>query len=337
MKSNLLVFLFVLSILLFANGEVFGASLQLTILPQKPIYNLGETIAIEGNLTLEGTKVSDGLVAVQINNPRNETAAVRTLSTGAEPPKPWVIEILEFNAVDAAGNPKSSFAVNENMGFKATIRNNALSSYPVLVPIYAQYSNGVPFTVFIIYSGSLSPGQSKEVSTWPISIPYNAPLGVASAYASALTDLPKANGYAYCPENKTTFVITSTLGATSLINERSFVSVMSNSDFNMTLSISSRGGILGNYTVNATSRYSFWLVTNSTLFTSVLITDITGRFNVPDGKVDIIDLALTSSCFGSYPGHPKWDPRADINKDGKVDIQDLSRVSADYGKYGTLP
>jgi hypothetical protein len=51
-----------------------------------------------------------------------------------------------------------------------------------------------------------------------------------------------------------------------------------------------------------------------------------------DGKVDIQDLAMASAAFGSYPGHPRWDPRADINKDNRIDIQDIARVSANFGK-----
>jgi len=66
--------------------------------------------------------------------------------------------------------------------------------------------------------------------------------------------------------------------------------------------------------------------------------DITGPQGVPDGKVDIMDLALVSACFGSYPGHPKWDPRADVTgpgdaPDGKVDIMDVALVSSQFGMY----
>jgi hypothetical protein len=51
-----------------------------------------------------------------------------------------------------------------------------------------------------------------------------------------------------------------------------------------------------------------------------------------DGKVDITDLAMASAAFGSYPGHPRWNPAADINRDNRIDIQDIARVSANFGK-----
>ncbi|RLI41691.1 hypothetical protein DRO69_11280 [Candidatus Bathyarchaeota archaeon] len=50
-----------------------------------------------------------------------------------------------------------------------------------------------------------------------------------------------------------------------------------------------------------------------------------------DGKIDIKDLAMGSVAFGSYPGHPRWNPAADINRDKKVDIKDIATISANYG------
>jgi parallel beta-helix repeat protein len=51
-----------------------------------------------------------------------------------------------------------------------------------------------------------------------------------------------------------------------------------------------------------------------------------------DGKVDITDIAMASQAFGSYPGHPRWNPLADVNNDSRVDIYDIARVCADFGK-----
>jgi len=51
-----------------------------------------------------------------------------------------------------------------------------------------------------------------------------------------------------------------------------------------------------------------------------------------DGKVDIKDIAVLSLAFGSYPGHPRWNPDADLNKDGKVDIKDIAIGASNFGK-----
>ncbi|MEM2254398.1 MAG: hypothetical protein QXD73_02245 [Candidatus Bathyarchaeia archaeon] len=56
--------------------------------------------------------------------------------------------------------------------------------------------------------------------------------------------------------------------------------------------------------------------------------DITG-----DTVVDIEDVALASSSFGTLPGSPNWKTIADINQDEVVDIEDISFISKNYGKY----
>ena len=57
-----------------------------------------------------------------------------------------------------------------------------------------------------------------------------------------------------------------------------------------------------------------------------------------DGVVNIRDVAIVAAAFGTYPGDPRWDPRADITgptgePDGKVDIRDVSLVAAHFGEY----
>jgi len=41
-----------------------------------------------------------------------------------------------------------------------------------------------------------------------------------------------------------------------------------------------------------------------------------------DEKVNIRDIYIFGAAFGSYPGHPRWDSRADLTGDGKVNIID---------------
>lgn len=57
-----------------------------------------------------------------------------------------------------------------------------------------------------------------------------------------------------------------------------------------------------------------------------------------DLKVDITDVAIAASAYGSYPGHPKWNCHADITgaeyliPDGKVDIRDIALIASNFGK-----
>jgi hypothetical protein len=82
------------------------------------------------------------------------------------------------------------------------------------------------------------------------------------------------------------------------------------------------------------STYIFWSRAGSGL-----IGDITGPNGVPDGIVDVQDVALVVGCYGSMPGMSNWDPRADITgptylvPDGIVDVQDVALVVAHYGDH----
>ena len=54
-----------------------------------------------------------------------------------------------------------------------------------------------------------------------------------------------------------------------------------------------------------------------------------------DGEVDMKDVATAAKAFGSYPGHPRWNPVADINQDGNVDMKDISLIAKNFGKSWT--
>ena len=57
-----------------------------------------------------------------------------------------------------------------------------------------------------------------------------------------------------------------------------------------------------------------------------------------DLEVDIRDVATAALAFGSYPGHEKWNPHADITgliplePDDQVNIRDLALIAKNFGK-----
>ena len=59
-----------------------------------------------------------------------------------------------------------------------------------------------------------------------------------------------------------------------------------------------------------------------------------GTFNISlfgdlngDGKVNMADISIAAAAFGSYPGHPRWNPVADVNKDHVVDLRDIALIA----------
>ncbi len=53
---------------------------------------------------------------------------------------------------------------------------------------------------------------------------------------------------------------------------------------------------------------------------------------VPDGKVDITDVALTARLFGTYYPGSEYNPNCDIDFDLKIDIYDVAFIAREYGK-----
>ncbi|HXX86880.1 MAG TPA: GC-type dockerin domain-anchored protein, partial [Candidatus Acidoferrum sp.] len=68
--------------------------------------------------------------------------------------------------------------------------------------------------------------------------------------------------------------------------------------------------------------------------------DITGStLGVPDGKVDIRDIAYVAKQFGTTTSSPNWNPIADLTgpsgvPDGRVDIRDIAYVAKQFGTSG---
>jgi hypothetical protein len=51
-----------------------------------------------------------------------------------------------------------------------------------------------------------------------------------------------------------------------------------------------------------------------------------------DGYCGIDDIVLVAEHFGTYPGHPSWNPIYDINADGYVGIDDIVAVAEHFGE-----
>jgi hypothetical protein len=70
---------------------------------------------------------------------------------------------------------------------------------------------------------------------------------------------------------------------------------------------------------------------SNTLSDGTMQVRILGDLN-GDGKVDMADVVIIENAFGSYPGHPRWNPAADINENGKVDLNDVVTLLVHWGK-----
>jgi len=72
-------------------------------------------------------------------------------------------------------------------------------------------------------------------------------------------------------------------------------------------------------------------ITNNVYVDSTVLVTILGDLN-GDGVVDILDIAMVAKAYGSYPGHPKWNPNADLDNSNLIDIIDIAKAAKNYGK-----
>jgi len=351
-KKMLMLILIPLIIMLLFTRNVHAQTLTLTLTLNKQKYTLGETVHINGSLYYGTTNLTDALVAIQVNTPSNQPFLVRTRPTGTNITKNWILEITSISTVNELGNQANEFRRGTSVGFDIKIRNNQPSSYNAILIISALYPNGVPFYYYnethmipcgvkVMWEGTIPPnGNVNITATSLIPVPLDAPLGTAVAYANLLVAQPMDGGYAYCPEQSVTFQITtgtggSSYGVSNQSTSQTLGTLSIEGNYNVTFKLPYIYAKLGNYTVHATAFYEGlppYLVHVTAIFTLILRGDITGPEGVPDGKCDITDVATAALAFGSYPGHPQWNPIVDMNGDDKIDIVDVATVASDFGK-----
>jgi parallel beta-helix repeat protein len=92
--------------------------------------------------------------------------------------------------------------------------------------------------------------------------------------------------------------------------------------------ILSKGIMRGNVTLTVSGNLIYGIPFGGC---DVIAVKMPGDLNM-DGKVDIIDVVIAGSAFGSEPGHPRWNPTADENEDNIIDILDLISICLNFGK-----
>jgi len=63
-----------------------------------------------------------------------------------------------------------------------------------------------------------------------------------------------------------------------------------------------------------------------------MVGDVTGPAGLPDGKVDIRDIAAIAKLFGKKCDDPEYVANYDINDDCKLDIKDVANAARRFGQ-----
>jgi len=308
-----------LAIPVYANPDV-----QITVGTDKQNYSSSELVNIYGDLTRDGTPVTNALIAMQVDDAQNSIVSLRTCSTGTTP-SPWSITITELVSCDQSGNPKDTFRKGSLAYFKITVKNlNTISERYATVTINLYDSNQVSFGIAWVGT-TVGPDKDFTYLT-SIPIPLDASTGAASAFANAYNNWPKENGIAYCGEEAVAFTITDGSSSSGSSGFTGSESASSEGTFELAFRLRSKP-CLGDHTVYA----SYYQALATTTFDVVwLFTDVDRN-----GVIDIRDIASVAKAYGSEPDDPNWNPEADIDGNDIIDILDIAKVAKDYGKTRT--
>lgn len=315
------LFFFVLIIFMLPN-PVYAD--ELVVSTDKSSYGLGATVDVYGMLTWGGNPVTDGLVAVQVEDDLGSVRLIRVVPIGT-PPSPWKARIVEFYSHDYSGNPKSSFRRGDFAHFTATVESlDAALERQVTIAFNLFDSVGVSIAVDYSEDFPLAPG--KQITFSPsIRIPSEAFAGAAIACVNVLTKWPKDGGQPYCQEESVEFEITG--GGPQATGPPPSSPTGSQGSYSLSFKLPSIA-MLGNYTVFASARYNAWASTTFDYFW--LYTDVNR-----DGKVNILDISIAATAFKSKAGDPAYNSSADINKDNIINILDIALIALDYKKSRT--
>jgi len=116
------------------------------------------------------------------------------------------------------------------------------------------------------------------------------------------------------------------------------VTLDSGSNTTLTFTWNTTGFTKGKYNIRAYAEpvYDETSTSNNNLICGwvevSILGDINGPDGYPDGKVNLLDVFSVALAYGSYPGHPTWNPNYDINNDGKINLIDYFTTALNYGK-----
>jgi hypothetical protein len=310
-----------------------GNTLSLTVMTDKSIYGVSDTVNINGSLKwVPGNiPVTNGIVAIEVRDPHGSLFTIRTRPTGSAVGTNWLVNFTALYPCDQNGVPKYSFKPREDVWIYAQWKNfDQINAHNVTETIvfYDPTSAAIGFNVA---SGTLSPNSVSTVHFRAVQIVDRGVIGNFVVYGSLLSAFPKDGGYPYCQEWSASLSVTSSLGLSPISTSRSALLSDPNGTYSLIFRFPSASVPHGHYNIYA-STYDFYyqvLITSHTSFYLPLIGDINH-----DGSVDIFDAILLSNAFNTTPGNAKWNPNADLNGDSSIDIYDAILLAAHFNESG---
>ena len=239
--------------------------LDLQIATDKQMYNVGDSVTITGNVTLDGVLQNSTLVGVEVADPFGNPYLIRTVDSGNVSNQSWYLEIVDLYTCDGQLNRQTVFSRGTRDAYlNVTVRNNnPVNTYHIVGGAYVQSSNNTSLQAFFPFETYIGANATAKFLQ-SFSIPDDAPTGQARLFASVFSDMPVFGGYPLCPERSINISIESPTPQMPQPPQH----------FNVTFDFPLADVILGHYAVYGNAYYQPQLVSRMKLFTVIRIRDI---------------------------------------------------------------
>ena len=282
--------------------------LQIQIIPNSQVYNVGTKVNVLSNITLDDTPIAN-LAAVEIDSPHGSSLVIRTVKTGNVSQMYFRVQILDLYISTSTGGHATLFKPGDIAYANITIKNIDFIQHHVTVGLYGQGSDNGSLFAFYPSQDNLDANLTIQ-HLLSIVIPNNAATGQARIFASLFTDFPSSRGYAYCPEKTATFSIGE---STPLLPQQPEYS-------NITFTLPRKDCYVGNYTAYAVTNYNvLQTADDNAQFKVILVGDMT-----KDNVINMRDISALIQVYNTTPISPHWNPDADLNNDEVVNMRDIS-------------
>jgi len=186
-------------------------SLGLTTTTDKSAYYVREKVTARGNVTRDGSPVSDALVALEMRSYNDVTMAYRAVTIG-NPTETWILDITDIAVWDMSSPPKplNTVKVGETVKISASITNpQSVQRDNVFITISVFDGNMNPLRPYILPGTSILP-ESTSTIYGQFYIPSWTYSGIATIYVNVYDDIPANGGVPYAPEKSAQFYISRT-------------------------------------------------------------------------------------------------------------------------------
>lgn len=238
---------------------LFGicAPLELTTTTEKTSYFVREKLTCSGNVSFNGSPVSNAQVALEMHSQNDIPMVYRAVTLGNLSDS-WELEITDIGVWDLnlPPNPLDTVKVGETVKISATVTNpQPTQREHVYIAISVFDGNMVPLRPYMAPDNSILP-QSSLTIYGTLTIPTWTYAGMATIYVNAYDNVPSNNGVPYALEESAQFYISRTeqglLGYSSLESTPS--PPQSGGAYNLTLGLPPTL-TPGTYPIYTTARY----------------------------------------------------------------------------------